>query len=708
MTRRRAAPVDLPAATGTARRPIADAPVQYLRGVGPARAGLLGRLGIETVHDLLLHLPRRHEDRRNPTSLAGLREGSEFAAIVRVEQVRLVRTRRGAPLVRAGVADATGVAHALWFNQPYLAQSLSPGQQVSLYGRVERAGRGLQFIAPEVEVLDPDEEPWQIGRLVPIYPATEGLTQRALRGIIRDALVAHAEAIPDLLPETLRDRYRLPELRQALWGAHFPDQENDSIAARRRLAFEELLVLQLGILQERRTIQATPRGSTYRPFGELLARFVASLPFPLTAAQHRVIGEITVDLQRSVPMNRLLHGDVGSGKTVIAAAALVACVDGGYQGALMAPTEILAGQHQLTLQRLLEPLGIPVHLLVGGTAAPARQTVLEALRSGGLSVIVGTHTLLEDRVVFDRLGLVVVDEQHRFGVMQRARLRGKGRAPDVLVMTATPIPRTLALTVYGDLDVSVLDEMPPGRLPPETYLRSSAARAKVYAYLRDQVKNGRQAYIVCPLIEESEARQAASALNLAAELAAGPLAGLRVEVLHGRLAPAQKAERMEAFRAGAIDVLVATTVIEVGIDVPTASLMVVEDADRYGLAQLHQLRGRIGRGQTRSQCILIADPATAEGFRRLQVMAATHDGFRIAQEDLALRGPGEILGVRQHGVAGLRVANLITDLPLLEESLEAARAILVDDPDLASPPLQALSEAVRARLAQRAGLASVG
>ncbi|HET8679088.1 MAG TPA: ATP-dependent DNA helicase RecG [bacterium] len=707
MTRRRAASLDPPAAPGAGRRPIAEAPVQYVRGVGPARAALLSRLGIDTIRDLLLHLPRRHEDRRHPTPLAQLREGVEAASIVRLERIQVLRTRRGLPIVRAGVADATGVAHVVWFNQPYLANTLSRGQHISLYGKVERTRRGLQFLSPEVEVVDADEEPWLIGRLVPIYPSTEGLPQRTLRNIVRDALEAHAEAMPEVLPEEMRRRHHLPPIRDALWAAHFPDDEGHQIAGRRRLAFEELLVVQIGILQRRRTFEATPRGATYGPAQGLVSRFLSSLPFPPTGAQRRVIAEITRDMRRPVPMNRLLHGDVGSGKTVVAAAALVACVDGGYQAALMAPTEILAGQHHLTVGRLLGPLGIDVHLLVGGMESGAREAALTALRRGP-TVIVGTHALLEERVVFDRLGLVVVDEQHRFGVMQRARLRGKGRAPDVLVMTATPIPRTLAITVYGDLDVSVLDEMPPGRRPPATYVRPATARGKVYAYVRERVTAGAQAYVVCPLIEESETVQARSALDLAAELSAGPLAGLRVAVMHGRLSGPEKAARMDAFRAGQIDVLVATTVIEVGIDVPTASLMVVEDADRYGLAQLHQLRGRIGRGGERSQCILIADPTTPEGRRRLDVMAATHDGFRIAQEDLALRGPGEILGVRQHGLAGLRVADLVTDLPLLEETREAARTLLGDDPTLTDPALAGLAGAVRAHLAERAGLASVG
>lgn len=683
-------------------------PVQYLRGVGPSRAAMLSRLGITTVHDLLLHLPRRHEDRRNPTPLGRLTEGAYQVAIVRIERVQTVRTRRGTTLVRAGVVDATGAAHAVWFNQPYLGQRLSRTQQVSLYGRVERLGRGLQFVSPEVEVLEEGAEPWQVGRLVPVYPSTEGLPQRALRSIVRAALDGYAAELPELLPEELRRRLHLPDLHQALWAAHFPDDEQAQAAGRRRLAFEEMLVLQLGILQQRRAVAHTPRRAAYRPFGSAVFRLLASLPFALTGAQQRVIGEVLSDLRGGVPMNRLLHGDVGSGKTVVAAAALLACVEGGSQGALMAPTEILAGQHLLTVARLLAPLGVSVHLLTGSVDASERAATLDALRRGDRCVIVGTHALLEEGVIFERLGLTVVDEQHRFGVMQRSRLRQKGLAPDVLVMTATPIPRTLTLTVYGDLDVSVLDELPPGRHPVRTLVRSTASRPAVYAFVRDQVAAGRQAFVVCPLIEESEAVQVRSAVELARELAAGPLEGIRLDVLHGRLSPSQREERMEALRAGTIDVLVATTVIEVGIDIPNASIMIIEDADRYGLAQLHQLRGRVGRGPARSYCVLIADPATEVGQRRLEVMRSTNDGFRIAQEDLMLRGPGEVLGVRQHGMGGLRVADLIGDLPLLEEARKEAEALLREDPDLVSPGVAGLGEAARRHLAARAGLASVG
>ncbi len=684
-----------------------DASVQYVRGVGPARAVMLARLGITTVSDLLWHLPRRHEDRRNPTPLGHLQPGRDHAVVVRVDAVRTIRARRGLTIVRAAIVDATGVAVAVWFNQGYMAQRLTRGQQISLYGRVERAGRGLQFTSPEIELLDPDAEPWNIGRLVPMYPLTEGLTQRGVRAMMRDALTGYAERMLDLLPAAIRDSHGWPPLARSLWAVHFPDDERDQAEARRRLAFEELFVLQVGVLQQRAAAQAVPRSVVYAS-GTLVPRFVESLPFAITGAQRRSIEQIAEDLQRPTPMNRLLQGDVGSGKTVVACAALLMCVQGGYQGVLMAPTEILAEQHALTLRGMLAPLGVTVDALMGGMDAAARAPVLDRLRRGSPGVVVGTHALIEDPVTPARLGLVVVDEQHRFGVMQRSRLRQKGSAPDVLVMTATPIPRTLVLTVYGDLDVSVLDEMPPGRQPISTLVRPKRARPEIYAYARAQVAAGRQAFVVCALIEDSDALQAQSAVQLVRELSEGWLRDVRVEVLHGRLPAAQKATRMDAFRDHQIDVLVATTVIEVGVDVPNASLMIIEDADRYGLAQLHQLRGRVGRGAVKSHCVLIADPTTDDGRRRLEIMRETGDGFRIAQEDLHLRGPGEVLGTRQHGVTELRVANPATDLDLMEEARRSAETLLRDDPDLAGSGVQALSAAVRKQVEGRSRLVSVG
>jgi len=697
-------PVSPPPARST--DPLA-APVQYLKGVGPARADALARLGIVTVEDLLLHAPRRLEDRRRLVPLRDLVHGAVQTVEATVAAVSERRVRRGLVLLKAALVDATGVAYAVWYNQAYLKGQLRRGVRALFSGKVERWGGEVRLRAPEFEVLEDDaEETWHTGRLVPIYPATEGLSQRVLRTLVRSALEAHADRVPEILPEALRAARGLLGIREALWALHYPETPEAHAAARARLAFEELLVLQLGLALRRHRLAREAKPFRYGT-GDLVERFLRGLPFPLTRAQQRAIREITADMHAPAPMNRLLHGDVGSGKTVVAAAALLVAVQGGRQGALMAPTEILAEQHALTLRRLLGPLGVEVVLLTGGRTAAERAAAREAAREGHGDVIVGTHALIEETVVFSRLGLVVVDEQHRFGVLQRARLRRKGAAPDVLVMTATPIPRTLALTLYGDLDVSVLDELPPGRQPVATYWRSAAARPKVYAFVREQVAAGRQAFVVCPLIGESEKLQVQAAERLAEELRGGYLRGLPVALLHGRMRAEERERIMEAMRRGEVAVLVATSVIEVGIDIPNATVMVVEDADRFGLAQLHQLRGRVGRGAERAYCILIASPAGEEGRRRLQVMTETTDGFRIAQEDLLLRGPGEILGTRQHGLPDLRVADLHRDLPLLEAARAAAEAIVRADPALRAAEHRALREAVRHRFAG-AGLAAVG
>jgi len=687
MTRRRAA--ESPLLT----------PVQYLKGVGPARAAALSRLGIETVAGLLTHVPRRHEDRRHLTPLRDLVHGSETTVEATVAAVSQFRPRRGLVVVKAALIDDSGIAYAVWFNQSYLKQQLRRGMRALFFGKVERRGGEIRLQSPEFEPVEAgEEETWHTGRLVPIYPATEGLSQRVLRTLVRNALTRHAAEAEDILPEALRTGRRLPPLHDALWALHFPETMEAQQTARRRLAFEELLVLELGLLLRRRVTAQTARPFHYAP-GALVDRFVATLPYPLTAAQQRAIGEITADLRGPHPMSRLLQGDVGSGKTIVAVAALLVCVQGGYQGALMAPTEILAEQHYLSVRPLVESLGVRVALLTGGRSAAERGKIREAVRRGEVDIAIGTHALIEEEVGFARLGLVVVDEQHKFGVMQRARLRRKGFAPDVLVMTATPIPRTLALTLYGDLDVTVLDELPPGRRPVATHGRQALARPKVYEFVRRQIEEGRQAYVVCPLIEDSEKLQAKAAAQLAEELRREHFAGLTVGLLHGRMPPEEKDRVMDAVRAGRIQVLVATTVIEVGIDIPNASVMVIEDADRFGLAQLHQLRGRVGRGAHRSYCVLIASPTTDEGRRRMEVMVATGDGFRIAQEDLRLRGPGEILGTRQHGLPDLRVANLLADLPLLEEARDVAAEIVQQDPGLRRSEHAGLREAVRTRFA---------
>jgi ATP-dependent DNA helicase RecG len=682
--------------------PSADMPLAYARGVGPARARLFERLGLHSVRDLLYHLPRRLEDRSRLRPIADLAHGAVEtvqATVGRVHQFR-PRRRRGLVITKATLADGTGVLHAVWYNQPYLARQLTPGRALVLHGRVQRQSGEIQMIAPEFEPLEAGEETLHAGRIVPVYPATEGLSQRVLRTVVFHALDDYGSAIAEWLPERLRARHDLPALETALRQAHFPDTPAAQEAARRRLVYEELLLLQLLLLRQRLDAQAEPRAVRYGNGAELVARFHASLAFPLTGAQRRAVAEITADLARPYPMNRLLQGDVGSGKTLVAASALLFCAGGGAQGALMAPTEILAEQHALTLRRLLRPLGVTVVLLVGGLSRAARQEALQQTADGRADVVIGTHALLEEEVAFQRLGLVVVDEQHRFGVGQRAALRSKGERPDVLVMTATPIPRTLALTLYGDLDVSTLDELPPGRSPIKTHLRSAARRPQVYAFVREEVLAGRQAYVVCPLIEESDRLQAEAATQLAARLAAGALRGLRVGVLHGRMRVEERDATMRALRDGALGVLVATTVIEVGIDVPNASVMVIEDADRFGLSQLHQLRGRVGRGAHQAHCILIADPKPEDetARARLAAMVEEHDGFRIAQRDLELRGTGELLGRgRQHGLSDLRVADLLRDHGWLERARRDAAEILAQDPALARGPHRALAEALRGR-----------
>ena len=697
-TSRRALVVAAGQARSTPRSTL-DAPAQYVKGVGPARAAQLERLGLRTVEDLLYHIPHRYEDRSHLASIGSLVPGQKQATEGVV--LALSEKRHGTYQFVAALTDNTGVLQAIWFGQRYLRRIIRRGTRLIVYGRVERAGR-MQMIVEEFEILSGDEDDTlHTGRIVPMHPATEGLSPRVLRTIIAQALSQVPGDLPDILPDSLRRRHDFPPLREALKAIHFPTSLAQAEAAHRRLAFDELLILQLGVLGRRRAVQALDKGVRYAGDGTLLQRFVGSLPYDLTRAQRRVLGEILTDLRRPAPMNRLLQGDVGSGKTVVAAAALWLCVGGGYQGALMAPTEILAEQHSLTFRHLLAPLGVRVGLVTGGAVKRERERVRDLLRAGGIDVAIGTHALLEEGVAFARLGLMVVDEQHKFGVTQRAALRTKGFHPDVLVMTATPIPRTLSLTLYGDLDVSVLDEMPPGRGAVRTYVRGPEKRPEIYAWVRKEVGSGRQGYVVCPLIEESEKLQVEAAVHLAERLSKEALRDVPLSILHGRMRPDEKEQVMESFRAGAVKVLVATPVIEVGIDVPQATIMVIEDADRFGLAQLHQLRGRIGRGAQTSHCVLLSALATDAARARMETMEHTQDGFVIAQRDLQLRGPGEILGTRQHGLPDLRVADLLSDVAILEVARDEAQRILLDDPALSRGEHAALAREVRRRFLER-------
>ena len=700
-------------ATPDAARGLEDS-LQYLKGVGPYWAGLLSRLGLETNEDALFFVPARHEDRRHLASFDALTEGSAQSCSGTVAKVN--PPPRGNPRVPLSVTlrDATGYLTAVWFNQPYLTDKFEKArerkQTVFLFGRMARFRNGpLQMQQPDHEIVDDrDDETIHTGRLVPIYPLTEGLPQRWLRSLLWRVVDEQAAKVPESLPEALRRRHRLSALPDAVRAIHFPQTEEELAAARRRLVFDDFFLFELG-LAIRRHREGRQRGITMAPAGELVARLRQAMPFMLTRAQERVWEEIRRDLAVPHPMNRVLQGDVGSGKTVVAALAILTAVEAGCQAAVMAPTEILAEQHLLTLRQWLPPLGVPVELLTSAIKGRERQGLLDGVKSGEIPCLVGTHALIQEGVEFRRLGLAVVDEQHRFGVVQRATLRQKGDNPHVLVMTATPIPRTLALTLYGDLDVSVIDEMPPGRQPIVTVARPAGKRAQIYAFLRQQIKEGRQVYVVCPLVEESEAMDLKAATEMADRLQEEVFTDLKVGLLHGRLSFAEKEAAMRAFKDGQTHILVSTTVIEVGIDVANASVMLVEHAERFGLSQLHQLRGRVGRGPWKSYCILLGSgKLSAEARRRIDAMTETQDGFRIAEVDLELRGPGTFFGTRQSGLPEFRVADLLRDGRVLEEARQEAFPLVAADPSFQRPEHRALRQALLARWRGKLDLASVG
>ncbi|WPD19927.1 ATP-dependent DNA helicase RecG [Thermaerobacter composti] len=675
-------------------------PLGRLPGVGRRQAQRLARLGLSTAGDLLWHLPRRYEDRSVWKPIVRLVPGEVATVQAVVLDAQRVPTRTGRTVVRVTVSDGSGRLDAVFFNQPYRLQQLVPGRTVLLSGRVDAGYRGLQMEHPEVEVLEgATDEPVHTARIVPIYPATEGVNQRWLRQLAWRVVGALADQVDEILPAAVRQELGLVDRATALRHIHFPPDAAAWQAARRRLAFEEWFVMQVALARVRSQQQQEP-GRAHRPDGPRVARFLASLPFELTAAQRRVLDEIRADMEAPRPMRRLVQGDVGSGKTVVAAWAMVKAVESGGQAALMAPTEILAEQHARRLQQLLAPVGIPVVSLVGSLPAGDRERVLAGLASGRWPVVVGTHALIQDEVRFHDLSLVIIDEQHRFGVRQRALLQGKGQVPDLLVMTATPIPRTLALTLYGDLDVSVIDQLPPGRRPVRTLWLRGRQRRRAYDLLAARVAAGEQGYVVCPLVDEpadgaGDAEQ--KAVTTWAEFVARHYPKLRVGILHGRMPGAEKERVMAAFERHALDVLVATTVIEVGVDVPNATVMIVEGADRFGLAQLHQLRGRVGRGTKESLCILVADPATPEGRMRLEALCRTQSGFEIAEFDLQLRGPGDFFGTRQHGLPALRIADPVRDAQLLRQARQVARRLLEQDPDLRQPDHQALRREVMDR-----------
>ncbi|MBC7226610.1 MAG: ATP-dependent DNA helicase RecG [Thermoflexales bacterium] len=690
---RAAAPERRPQPVPTQEPPGLKAPLTAIRGVGAKQAERLARLGLRTIRDVLYFFPRRYDDYSCLKPINRLEYGEDVTIIARVWEAGTRESRSGMPIFKAILTDGTGFIEATWFNQPFLSERIRPGQQIVVSGRVEEYLGHLCFTSPEWEPLKP--ELLHTGRLVPVYPLTEGISAKWLRDMVHRTVEYWAPRLPDHLPPSLREEYGLVDLSTALQQAHFPDDRKALEKARYRLAFDELFIFQLGVLRQRYLWRSVP-GQPLPVDRATLEALLQSLPFPLTGAQRRALEHIVSDLASSYPMNRLLQGDVGSGKTVVAAVAMALAVAAGAQAALMAPTEILAEQHYRTLSVLFARFpGRPIHLrlLTGSVTGAERETVYSGLADGSVDVVVGTHALIQESVSFRNLALVVIDEQHRFGVRQRAALRQKGYNPHLLVMTATPIPRSLQLTLWGHLDVSVIDEMPPGRQPITTRVIMPRERERAYAFVRSQVAKGRQAFIICPLVEESEKIEAKAAVEEYERLKREVFPDLRLGLLHGRMKGEEKDAVMSAFARGELDILVATSVVEVGIDVPNATVMLVEGAERFGLAQLHQFRGRVGRGEHPSYCLLVAESASAEAEERLRAVEATTDGFVLAQKDLELRGPGEFLGTRQSGLPDLKMAS-IADLRLLERVREAAARFLETDPSLENPEHRLLARRV--------------
>ena len=681
-----------------------DTPLTQFPGVGEVRAKKLEKLGLHQCRDLLSYFPRDYEDRRKVHSIRSAPLGQKVCiSAMAAEHPRLSRIRKGLDLVKLKVVDQAGALHITFFNQSYVERALRAGEEYIFYGVVEEQGSRRTMVNPIFERVGRQNF---TGCIVPVYPLTAGITNHLLCTLTQQAVTACAQDMPETLPRGVRLDHELAQAEFSYRNIHFPESFEALELARRRLTFEELFYLSAGLamLKERRG-DVLGCAIPPRPMEEFLAR----LPFPLTGAQRRVMEEISRDMVSGRPMNRLVQGDVGSGKTVVAAYAAWLAAGAGYQSALMAPTEVLAEQHFRSLSALLEPAGVRVGLLTGSLTPAAKKKVRQALAAGEIDLIIGTHALLSQGVEFARLGLMVADEQHRFGVAQRAALAAKGDSPHVLVMSATPIPRTLALIIYGDLDVSVIDELPPGRTPVETYVVREDKRARMYNFVRRLVGEGRQVYIICPAVEENAEGGMQNAewegdgpvLDLKAvttyakQLQTEVFPDLRVDFLHGKMKPKEKESVMAAFAAGETQVLVSTTVIEVGVDVPNAALIIIENAERFGLSQLHQLRGRVGRGKHQSYCVLITNTRSVEAMQRLRTLASTTDGFKISEEDLKLRGPGDFFGSRQHGLPQMKLADLAGDMRLLSEAQDSARRLLMADPTLSQPENRPVLERVR-------------
>jgi ATP-dependent DNA helicase RecG len=685
-----------------------DTPIQYLKGVGPKRAAHLGRLGVETVRDMLFLAPRRYLDRTKLYNIRELQPNQDATVWGRIQAAGLVTTRLKGDLVSVNVADDSGNVQAVWFHRPDLQYKFKTGQEIILSGQVSLY-QGLRMVNPQFQLIDPnDEDPQFKGQVIAIYPLTEGLNLWDMRRLMRAAVDKYLGFVPETMSPHLLAKHGYPPIKPAISSLHFPDSVAAGLKARERLIFEELFYFELIMALRKMQTAHLRKGAAMPESRRFTGRFNALLPFKLTPAQEKVLGEIKRDLAATTCMNRLLQGDVGSGKTVVAIYALLIAVENGFQGALMAPTEILAEQHYQVWHDPLESIGARNRLLTGSVKAKEKREITAAIAAGECDIVFGTHALIESDIRFAKLGLAVVDEQHRFGVMQRAALVNKGFNPDFLVMTATPIPRTITLTLYGDLDVSILDQKPPGRQRIITRLTTESKRPAVYDFLKKKVAQGQQVFVVCPLIDESEKLDIAAATKTYEQMREA-FPGITLGLLHGRLKNDVRVTVMNDFRAGKISILVSTTVIEVGVDIPKATMMLIEHPERFGLAQLHQLRGRVGRGADVSYCVLIMPPIQAPGIvERLRFFEHNDDGFALAEKDLEIRGPGEILGTRQHGLPDLKLADLQEDRQLLFEARDEAFALVSNDPQLRRPENRIFREALENRYKGREELLRVG
>lgn len=683
--------------------------IKYLKGVGPKKAILLNRLGIRNIYELLRHFPKRYLDRTQILPIRKARIGETVTILGRVEHKELRDMRKGGSIFSLLIVDDTGMVECVWFRQPWLKRTFAKDDWVLVSGKLDFY-RGKTMTHPDFEVISKkeEEELLHTGRIVPVYPLTEKLNQKTLRRIVKNGLDRCLNQLPESLPDSIREKRNLLPVRDAFKNIHFPESYALRDLARNTLAYEEFFYLQLLLALRRNRFKKNP-GIQFKIDGNLPNRFLQNLNIELTNAQRRCIKEITQDMAQPQPMNRLLQGEVGSGKTLIAIYSSLIAIENGYQAAIMAPTEILANQHYERISSQLAPLRVRVALLIGGMKKKERERILTQLSKGELDLLIGTHALIEEEVKFKALGFVVVDEQHRFGVMQRASLKKKGHFPDFLVMTATPIPRTLALTLYGDLDISILDELPQGKRNVLTKLTTEPKRLKVYEFLKKKLLEGSQVFIIYPLIEESDKMELRAATEMYEELKSRVFPEFKVGIIHGKMRGDEKEEVMKRFRSGELQILVSTTVIEVGVDIPTADIMLIEHAERYGLAQLHQLRGRIGRTGKRAYCILIpSESAGSEAKERLRTLEETEDGFEISEADLKLRGPGEIYGTKQHGLPELKIADPLHDQWLLKLAREDAFQIVAQDPSLSSHENRTIVSNLRRREWNWIELASVG